>query len=62
MPIAALLRSFTELVKLALHGTFPSLGAFRPVEVEAGTCSSAPYYSVIQISCRKKGRGWQGSM
>lgn len=42
MPTAALLRSFPALAKLALHGTFPRPGAFRPYEVQTGTCSSAP--------------------
>lgn len=40
MPTAALLPSFPALVKIVLHGTFPRPGAFRPGEVQTGTCSS----------------------
>lgn len=50
MPTAALLRSFPALAKLVLHGTFPRPGAFRPDEVQMGTCSSAPD-PVIPLSC-----------
>lgn len=50
MPTAALLRSFPALAELVLHGTFPRPGAFRPDEVQMGTCSSAPD-PVIPLSC-----------